>query len=290
MSELIGGSPLEQATKHNPGLVILIALGLTIITSGLGCLLGRSAAIPFGALAAPVGLCTWVLHSKGLDRLILDFSDNAQRSGLFRGFLIEVFLWAGLVLLSYFIPVLISRSKTNDDGMAGDKTTKLQGESAKQSLFNCLSGVGLVCLAGFLVLKVLAQSTGALAGESPAVAVITAPKIGQVLFAIYVSFFIGAWGVKHLFRVPTWPLLIGPAIVAFTSYVLASRIFLPQTLIDQAPAFVRPTVNFAMTLPLQMIAVGSLAILVAHWPALVSDQSTLSNSASASPENNQKQN
>jgi hypothetical protein len=261
----------------SPGLIILVAFILTVVTSLLGSLIGRAAAVPFGALAAPVGLCTWVLHSKGLDRLLLEYSDNAERSGLFRSFLGESILWTGLVLLSYFLPVLISKAKLPDYSAS----TKPKDESDKSNLLNTLSAVGLVCIAGFLVLKVLAQSTKALAGESPAVTVITPAKMGQILFAIYVSFFIGAWGVKHLFRVPTWPLLIGPAIVALGSFWLASRMILPQTVIEQAPAFVKPSVNFAMALPLQLIAVGSLAVLVGHWPELLSNQNISSDSVPA---------
>lgn len=275
----------------DPGLIVLVAVALTVVSSVLGALIGKVAAVPFGALAAPVGLCTWVLHSKGLDRLLLEYHDNAQRSDLFRGFLGEVVLWSGLVLLSYFIPMWISKMKHTDPGLPGEKETKkTEDKTEKSSLFNTISGVGLVCLVSFLLLKVLTQSTKTLAGESPAITVITAPKIGQVLFAIYVSFFIGAWCVKHLFHVPTWSLLVGPAIVAFASYWLAAQIILPQTIIEQAPAFVKPSVNFAMALPLQMIAVGSLAILIAHWPALLSAYSISFDPVVPVPQRNKKEN
>jgi len=217
-----------------------------------------------GILSAPSGLAVWAGRSGSMAALMQLNPTLPQRQSLFAAIKWEATFWL-LIVAAGFIGVLAAQkivSKPPEISPAenrGERNTKLN---------ICLSAsialVGSVLISQFFI-GIFAQDVRY--PDSQSGSVVGQPLIGQIIFAVLVSFGLVAFLSKVFLDVS----YIWPSIASGLVPSLGIAIYAKQNLLEHlaenwpAPFFSNSVISI---LPIQMVAFGTLGSIAGYWLAI----------------------
>lgn len=265
--------PLTILFHDSPGQVLLKLTAMVLLTSILALVLAGPHRGHIAAVAVPAGLCVWAVLSQNVDSLLRANAGAADRTSMYYRFALEACIWFMAVLLGAVIPriatgICPAPAPDTNTGPAAAKSGKvglLKGFALGNPSVRLLLAFLLSCAVAIVLLKVLARSGTAWYGQYSQSRVATAPAMKQVVFATAAAFGLAVFGAHQVFNARLACFIPVPLVLAVLAYLNAARQTTSQPLTDAAASFVPASSAFATILPLQYIAVGSLAVLAGYW-------------------------
>ena len=211
-----------------------------------------------GILAAPSGLALWAVRSGSMAGLIQLNPTAAQRLALVASLKWEPFFWL-VVVAAGFAGMLVAEKLGPSKNLATQKKSKARpGE-----YLNII--IALVCsafIAQFCI-RILAQDVRLL--DNTLGSVVAQPAVGQIVFAVLVSFGAAAFVAKKFLNVGyIWPSISSAFVTAFIATVYGRDV---PDLVQSWPAAFFPN-SVISVLPVQMVAFGTLGSVAGYWMAI----------------------
>lgn len=211
-----------------------------------------------GILAAPSGLAIWAVRSGSMAALLQLNPAVEQRQALLATFKWDSIFWL-VIVAAGFAGVLLGQ-KILSSARPAEKQKKSNSKPV-QYLNAIIALVGSALIAHFCIkifaqdVKVFDNSLGSLMAQ---------PSVGQIFYAVFVSFGLAAFVVKKFLDVSyIWPAIACVLVTAFAASTYANQEVL-QYLVQRWPAtFFSNTV--VSVLPLQMVAFGTLGSIAGYW-------------------------
>jgi len=228
-----------------------------VILAFVAGLIGYFVSWPFGReigiLAVPSGLTIWAVRSGSMAGLIQLNPTVDQRMALVTSLKWEPFFWLAVVAIGY-IGVLLGRKLSPSKNQASQEESK----SGPGKYLNAI--IALVCsvaIAQFCI-KIIAQDVklGSVIGQ---------PAVGQVVFAVLVSFGCAAFIAKKFLNVSyIWPSIASAFVTTVMLTIYARDI--PYLVQNWPAAFFSNSV--ISVLPVQMVTFGTLGSVAGYWMAI----------------------
>jgi len=214
-----------------------------------------------GILAVPSGLAIWGVRSGSMTTLMQLNPTAAQRQALLTTFKWDSIFWL-VIVAAGFAGVLLGQ-KILSSPRPAEKQKKSDSKPA-QYLNAIIALVGSALIAQFCI-RIFAQDVKVF--DNRLGSVVAQPSVGQILFAVLISFKIAAFVVKKFLDVSyIWPIMATVLVSAFAASTYANQNVL-QYLVQQWPAafFTNSVISI---LPLQIVAFGTLGSIAGYWMAV----------------------
>ncbi|MGB2864522.1 MAG: hypothetical protein WBC05_14435 [Sedimentisphaerales bacterium] len=212
-----------------------------------------------GILAVPFGLAIWAVRSGSMAGLIQLNPTAAQRQALVASLRLEPFFWL-IIVAAGFAGVLLGQKLSPNRNLA----TQEKSKSGPGKYLNAI--LALVC-SGFIAqfcIRIIAQDVRVF-DDNIRRSVIAQPAVGQVVFAILVSYGCAAFVAKKFLNVSyIWPSIASAFVTAFMATVYAREV--PYLVQNWPAAFFSNSV--ISILPVQMVAFGTLGSVAGYWMAI----------------------
>ncbi|MFH1717660.1 MAG: hypothetical protein ABIF19_09940 [Planctomycetota bacterium] len=209
-----------------------------------------------GILAAPFGLAFWAVRSGSMADLIRLNPTVAQRQALVASLRLEPIFWLLIVAAGFAGPLLCRALLSKKDSDGGKKKQQYNFLSA----IAALAGSAVVA---HLFIRMFAQDIRH--SDSSFHSVTAQPAIGQVAFAVLVSFGFAAFlAKKYLNASYIWPSIATGLVTAFAVSAYSGKI---QYLTQNWPVDFFPNAVISI-LPVQMVAFGTLGSVAGYWMAM----------------------
>jgi hypothetical protein len=251
------GSILVRALNIS-GIVTLFVMAF------LAGLIAYFAAWPYGQeigiLAVPFGLTIWAVRAGSTGALMQLNPALSQREAIFATLQWEPVFWLLVVMIGFGgvqlgQRILSSRKSENIQETARPNSGKYFNEF--------IALVFSVLIAEFCI-KILAQDVVLFDGSG---SVVGQPPIGQIIFAVFVSFGVAAFVVKKFLNVGyLWPILGSALITAFSITIYGKQSILAHV-VEAWPAVFFPDSTMSV-LPVQMVCFGTIGSIAGYWMAL----------------------
>jgi len=242
------------------GKIILTALAF--LAGFIGYFLSWPYGREIGILAAPAGLAIWAVRSGSMASLCQQNPTLTQRQAIFAVLKWEPIFWLAIVaagLLGVLIGRKISQPKTKPD-----KKQKKANSRINRYLNAAIALVGSVLIAQFLI-SIFAQDVRIF--DHQLGSVMAQPAIGQIVFAVSVSFGLVAFVVKKFLNVSCiWPIIASALVTGFAITIYIKQDIL-QYLVGRHPAVFFSSAVISI-LPVQMVAFGTLGAITGYWLAV----------------------
>jgi len=239
------------------GAVVLVVLAF--IAGFIGYFVSWPYGREIGILAVPSGLAIWAVRSGSMAGLIRINPTAAQRQQLAASLRLEPFFWL-LVVAAGFAGVLLAQK------ICSSKKVERTQEKSKSGPGKYLNAILALVCSGFVAqfcIRIVAQDVRLL--DSNLGSVVAQPAVGQVVFAILVSFGAAAFVAKKFFSVSyIWPSISSAFVTAFTITVYARDV--PYLVQNWPAAFFSNSV--VSILPVQMVAFGTIGSVAGYWMAI----------------------
>ena len=214
-----------------------------------------------GILAVPSGLTIWALRTGSMTSLMQQYPSIEQRQAIFAAFKWDSVFWLVLVAAG-FIGVLLGQKILSSHG----KPVKQKTSDSKptQYLSVIIALAASVLIAQFCI-KILAQDVSLADGKLGSI--MAQPSVGQIVFAVFVSFGAAAFIVKKFLDVGyIWPASATVLLTFFTVHSYARQDVL-QHFVRQWPSafYVNSVISL---LPVQIVAFGTLGSVAGYWMAM----------------------
>jgi hypothetical protein len=207
-----------------------------------------------GVLAAPSGLAVWAVRSGSMAAVMQLNPTVTQRQQVLAELRWEPIFWLAVVAAG-FAGVLLGQKVR-----PGMVLKNSQGESKLKSAKYLNTVIALIC-SGFIAqfcIRILAQ-------DIRLGSVISQPAVGQIVFAVLVSFGLaGFLAKKFLDASYIWPTIAAAFVTAFAASFYIKQV---QYVANSWPAafFSNAVVSI---LPVQMVAFGALGSIAGYWMAV----------------------
>jgi len=209
-----------------------------------------------GVLAAPFGLAFWALRSGTMARLIQLHPTVAQRQTLIASLRWEPFLWL-LVVAAGFAGPLLCRTLLSKKEPKGEK------KKGKYDFFGPAAALAGSPVAAYLFVRMLAQDINHF--DVSLGSVTAQPAVGQVAFAVLVSFGFTAFLARRFLNAGyVWSIIATAIVTAYAVNAYGGKI---MYLTQNWPADFFPN-TVVSVLPVQMVAFGTLGSVAGYWMAL----------------------
>ena len=212
-----------------------------------------------GILAVPSGLAIWAIRSGSMAGLIQQNPTAAQRQALVASLKWEPFFWL-IIVAAGFTGVLLGRKICSSKNL---EQTQEKSKSGPGKYLNAI--LALIC-SGFVAqfcIRIVAQDVRVL--DKTLGSVIAQPAVGQVVFAVLVSFGCAAFVAKKFFNVSyICPSIASAFVTAFMATVYAKEV--PYLVQNWPASFFSNSV--ISVLPVQMVAFGTLGSVAGYWMAI----------------------
>jgi len=214
-----------------------------------------------GILAVPSGLTIWAVRSGSMTSLMQQYPSIEQRQAIFTGFKWDSVFWLVLVAAG-FIGVLLGQKILSSPGKPVKEKTS--NSKSTQYLSAIIALAGSVFIAQFCI-KMFAQDVSIPDGKIGSI--MAQPSVGQIVFAVFVSFGVAAFIVKKFLDVSyIWPAIatVLLTIFAVSNYVRQDVL---QYFVQKQPSafFVNSVISI---LPVQIVALGTLGSIAGYWMAI----------------------
>jgi hypothetical protein len=233
------------------GAVVLVALAL--VAGFIGYFVSWPFGRQIGILAVPSGLAIWAVRSGSMAGLIQLNPSAAQRQALVSSLRLEPFFWL-IVVAAGFAGVLLAQK------LGPNKKLVAQEESKSGPGKYLTAIIALVCsvaIAQFCI-RIVAQDVqlGSVIGQ---------PAVGQIVFAVLVSFGVAAFVAKKFLNVSyIWPSITSALVTAVLVSIYAKNV---PYMVQNWPAAFFPN-SVLSVLPVQMVAFGTLGSVAGYWMAI----------------------
>ena len=253
----VAGPSEPAGSIGGDGATVLIMFGFA---AGLG---GYFVSWPYGpeigVLAVPSGLAVWAVRSGSVGALMQVYPTVAQRQGLLSTLRWEPVFWLA-VLAAGYLGVLLGQ-KIRPGIKLNSSQVKPNSKSGKH--LNTL--IALICSAfiAHFCIRILAQDISM--SDDRLGSVVSQPAVGQIVFAVLVSFGLAAFLVKKFLDVGyIWPTIAALFVTAFAASIYIRQM---QHIARSWPAafFSNAVVS---VLPVQMVAFGALGSIAGYWMAV----------------------
>ena len=237
-------------------ILVFLAFGVGFIAYFISWPYGRE----IGTLAVPSGLAVWAGRSGDMAELILFNPTLPQRQALFASLKWEPFFWL-LIILAGFVGVLFGQKICSK--FQKDETPLKFNPKPKECLNAGVALFGSAFIA-YLFIKILAQNF-----KTSDNAIVTQPVIGQIIFAVFISFGFSAFIIRKFLGTGLfWPVTSSVLITFFALNTYAKQDKL-LTFEQNWPAIFFPT-SVVSILPIQMVVFGTLGAIAGYWLAISS--------------------
>ena len=212
-----------------------------------------------GILAVPSGLAIWAVRSGSMTTLMQLNPTAAQRQALLTTLKWDSTFWLAVVAAG-FAGVLLGQ-KILSSTRPAEKQKKTDSKAIKY-LNAIIALVGSALIAQFCI-RIFAQDVKVIATGS----VVAQPSVGQIVFAVLLSFGLAAFVVKKFLNVSyIWPTIATVLITAFAISSYAKQDVLQYFVKTWPAAFFANSV--ISILPVQMVAFGTLGSIAGYWMAV----------------------
>jgi len=250
--------PFSAVEAMGPGGAVVLVV-LAFVAGFIGYFISWPYGREIGILAAPSGLAIWAVRSGSMAGLIQLNPTAAERQELAGTLRLEPFFWL-LVVAAGFAGVLLARKICSSKKL---EQTKEKSKSGQGKYLNAI--LALIC-SGFIAqfcIRIFAQDVRLL--DEKLGSVIAQPAIGQIVFAVLVSFGAAAFVAKKFFDVSyIWPSIASAFVTAFI--VSSYARFSPYLVQNWPAAFFSNSV--VSILPVQMVAFGTIGSVAGYWIAI----------------------
>jgi hypothetical protein len=212
-----------------------------------------------GILAVPSGLAVWAVRSGSMATLMQLNPTVAQRQALVASLRWEPIFWL-VVVASGFAGVLLGQKIRPSLKL---KEAQEKPDSGSGKYVNAVIGLAGSGLIAQFCIRVFAQDI-ALSDDSLG-SVVAQPAVGQIVFAVLLSFGVAAFAVKRFLNVSyIWPIIASALVTAVALSAYAKHM---EYLVESWPAafFSNAVVS---VLPVQMVAFGTLGSIAGYWMAI----------------------
>jgi hypothetical protein len=206
-----------------------------------------------GILAVPSGLAVWAARSGSMAGRIQLSPTAAERMALVTSLKWEPFFWLAIVAAG-FLGVLLARKLSPNKNQAAQEESK----PVPGKYFNIIIALaGSVAIAQFFI-KIIAQ-------DVKLSSVVSQPAVGQIIFAVFVSFGCAAFVMKKFLNVSyIWPSIASAFVTAVMAGIYAKDI--PYLIQNWPPVFFPNSV--ISVLPVQMVTFGAWGSVAGYWMAI----------------------
>jgi hypothetical protein len=206
-----------------------------------------------GILAVPSGLAVWAARSGSMAGRIQLSPTAAERMALVTSLKWEPFFWLAIVAAG-FLGVLLARTLSPNKNQAAQEESK----PVPGKYFNIIIALaGSVAIAQFFI-KIIAQ-------DVKLSSVVSQPAVGQIIFAVFVSFGCAAFVMKKFLNVSyIWPSIASAFVTAVMAGIYAKDI--PYLIQNWPPVFFPNSV--ISVLPVQMVTFGAWGSVAGYWMAI----------------------
>lgn len=243
--------------KSGAVILLLLAFWVGFIAYFISWPYGRE----IGVLAVPSGLAIWAIRSGSMANLMQFNPTLPQRQTLFATLRGEPFFWL-LIIVAGFAGVFFGQKIWL---RFRKKETSIKFNPKPKECINAVIAVFGTAVIAYLCTKILAQDF-----RTSDNAIVAQPAIGQIIFAVLVSFGIAAYIITKLFMTSLIWLIISSALVtvfAINTYANGVRL---QTFVQNWPATFFPS-SVISILPIQMVVFGALGSIAGYWLAVRSN-------------------
>jgi hypothetical protein len=236
-------------------------IGLAVLAGLLAYFLTQPYGLEIGVLAVPAGLALWAVRTGNMASIIQLNPTPDYRQQLFEMLRWEPFFWLALVAAGFVGVILGYKIQPKTNPSQFEEKTK-----SEQNMY--LNGVIALVSSFFIVqlcIRILAQDIRAF--DSKLGSVVGQPAIGQIIFAVLVSFGIAAFVVKKFLNLSyIWPIAAGALVTTFAVNLSLKQNIL-QHLCQRWPAVFFASAVTSI-LPVQMVAFGVLGSIAGYWLAV----------------------
>jgi hypothetical protein len=271
---LIGVLAWPLAALPNPFVPVSLAAGtinfadaitlaaLALVTGFVAYFLSWPYGREIAILAVPSGLAIWAARCGDMASLIRSNPTLSQRQALLAALKWEPFFW--LIIVAAGFAGLLLAQKISQKKASFTETQEKDNSKSNMYLNAAIALVASIfivqiCLSIFARdVRIFDSQLGSLVGQ---------PAIGQIVFAVVVSFGIAAFAVKKFLNVSyIWPIIATALITPFTIITYLKQDVL-QLLVQRCPEvfFPHPAISI---LPVQMVAFGTLGSIAGYWLAV----------------------
>jgi hypothetical protein len=208
-------------------------------------------------LAAPTGLAIWAFRSGDMTSLLRVNYTLAKRQALYATLRWEGFFWLIVVAAGYF-GVLTAQTLSNLK--PGPPQPAKSTNSKKNKALSIATAIVATIVITQFAIGILAQDVRM--SDSQIGSVVGQPHVGQIAFAVLVSFGIAAYALKKFLDVNyIFPAMAAPALIFFATTFFAAKADVLEHMAQTWPvAFFSRAI--CAILPLQIVAfaaIGSIA-------------------------------
>jgi hypothetical protein len=212
-----------------------------------------------GILAAPSGLAIWAVRSGSMAALTQLKPTVAQRQVLFETLKWEPIFWL-VVVAAGFIGVLLGQKIR--PSLKLEETQEKPNSKPGKYLNAIIALVGSGLISQFCI-RIFAQDIRMF--DSKLGSVVAQPDIGQIVFAVLVSFGLAAFVVKKFLDASyIWPAIASSLVTAFAISTYLGQL---QYLVQRWPAVFFSNAIVSI-LPVQIVAFGTLGSITGYWMAV----------------------
>jgi len=211
-----------------------------------------------GILAVPSGLAIWAVRCGNMADLMRVNPTLAQRQAVFAALKWEPIFWLAIVAAGFGGVLLGQKIRSKSEPYKNEEKSKSESSIYLNAI---IALVGSVLIAQFGI-RIFAQDVRVF--DPRLGSVMAQPAIGQVVFAVLVSFGIAAFIFRKFLNVSyIWPIAASALVTGFAITTYLKQDIL-QHLIGQHPAvfFCNAVTSI---LPVQMVAYGTLGSIAGYW-------------------------
>jgi hypothetical protein len=234
--------------------------GLAVLAGFIGYFLSWPNGREIGILAVPAGLAIWAVRGGNMAELMRLAPTLAQRQVLFASLKWEPIFWLAIVAAG-FGGVLIGQYLVSRLSSLVPRSFVLRLSSLVPRI---LAVVGSVFIAQFCI-GIFAQDVRI--PDHRLGSVMAQPAVGQIVFAVLVSFGIAAFLVKKFLDASyIWPIVASALVTGFAVITYIKEDTLQYLVEHHPPIFFSRVVT--SILPVQMVAFGVLGSIAGYWLAV----------------------
>lgn len=229
--------------------------GLAVLAGFIGYFISWPNGREIGIMAVPAGLAVWAVRGGNMAELMRLAPTLAQRQVLLASLKWEPIFWLAIVAAG-FGGVLIGQRIIAKPGPENQE----KSDSKENTYLNGLIAVvGSVLIAQFCI--------GIFAQDVRIGSVVAQPSVGQIVFAVLISFGIAAFIVKKFLNAGyIWP-VVASALVSGFAVITYTRGSTLQYLVEHYPSAFFSSMALSI-LPVQMVAFGVLGSISGYWLAV----------------------
>ena len=235
--------------------------GLAVLAGFIGYFLSWPNGREIGILAVPAGLAIWAVRGGNMAELMRLAPTLAQRQVLFAALKWEPIFWLAIVATGFggvlIGQKIIAKHEPNESQEKPDS-------KANTYLNVLIAVVGSVLIAQFCI-GIFAQDVRI--PDHRLGSVMAQPAVGQIVFAVLVSFGIAAFLVKKFLDASyIWPIVASALVTGFAVITYIKEDTLQYLVEHYPPIFFSRVVT--SILPVQMVAFGVLGSIAGYWLAV----------------------